>query len=137
MRTPTVPCCLSSLVRPGMSMPLPALNDEEGVRLPDDLPPTIDAHVHVFPNRIFDAVWRWFDQFGWPVRYKLYADDVVTYLLDRGLKHLVLLHYAHRPGVARFMNDFVADLVERHRGDRGEGDRVTGLATVCPGEPDA
>jgi uncharacterized protein len=113
-----------------MSMPLPALDDEEGERVADDLPPVIDAHVHVFPDRIFEAVWRWFDQFGWPIRYKLYADDVVTHLRSRGVQHLVLLHYAHRPGVARFMNDFVADLVKRHDG-------VTGVATVCPGEDGA
>lgn len=136
-----VACCLgsvaaysertatSSLVPNGISMPLPALNDEEGAHLASDLPPVIDAHVHVFPERIARAVWAWFDEYGWPIRYKLLADDVITHLLTRGVSHLVLLHYAHKPGIARSMNAFVAELVKKH------GSRVTGLATVHPGRP--
>jgi hypothetical protein len=112
------------------TLPLPAANDEEGAHLADDLPPLIDAHVHTFPDRIFDAVWRWFDQYGWPVRYQLYADDVIQFQRARGVKHQVLLHYAHKPGMARMMNTFVADLVQRHPD-------VTGMATVYPGEPDS
>lgn len=130
----SVPCCashLGSMASPtstGMSLPLPGIDDEEGLSVPADLPPMVDAHVHVFPDGIFRAVWRWFDAFGWPIRYKLFADDVIRHLLDRGVSQLVLLHYAHKPGIARSMNAFVADLVKRHA-------RVTGLATVFPGEP--
>jgi hypothetical protein len=113
-----------------MALPLPALDDEEGASLPRDLPPVIDAHVHVFADALFRAVWRWFDEHGWPIRYKLYADDVIRMLRGRGLEHLVLLHYAHKPGIARSMNAFVADLVRRHEG-------VTGVATFHPGEDDA
>jgi uncharacterized protein len=25
----------------------------------------IDAHVHLFPDRLYQAVWRWFDAAGW------------------------------------------------------------------------
>ncbi|MBK9261721.1 MAG: amidohydrolase [Polyangiaceae bacterium] len=112
-----------------MALPLPGLDDEEGLSVPAELPPVVDAHVHVFPDAVFRAVWRWFDAFGWPVRYKLFADEVIQYQLERGVSHLVLLHYAHKPGIARSMNAFVADLVKRH-------ERVTGLATVFPGEKD-
>lgn len=134
MHAEALACCLgavasSSLAR-GMTMPLPAVNDDEGTCVPRDLPPVIDAHVHVFPDKLFRAIWRWFDQYGWPVRYQLFADDVIRHLRSRGVAHLVLLHYAHKPGIARAMNDFVADLVTRHEG-------VTGLATVHAGEPDA
>ncbi len=114
----------------GMSLPLGAVNDVEGAHVAADLPPVVDAHVHLFPPRIFEAVWRWFDQHGWPVRYKLHADDVVAFQRARGVSHLVALHYAHKPGLARSMNAFMAQLVQRHPD-------VTGLATVFPGEPDA
>lgn len=133
--TESVPCCVShfaskiSSIASGMALPLPAVDDEEGLSVPAELPPVVDAHVHVFPDAVFRAVWRWFDAFGWPVRYKLFADEVVQYQLKRGVSHLVLLHYAHKPGIARSMNAFVADLVKRH-------ERVTGLATVFPGETD-
>lgn len=129
-----VPCCVSHWVTstahsaPRMRLPRPGLDDDEGVLLPATLPPVTDAHVHVFPDPIFRAIWRWFDHYGWPVRYKLFADDVIRHLRNRGVSKLVLLHYAHKPGLARSMNAFVADLVSRH-------ENVTGLATVYPGEP--
>jgi len=112
-----------------MRLPLPGLDDDEGFSLPDNLPPVTDAHVHVFPDPIFRAIWRWFDAYGWPVRYKLFADEVIRHLQSRKVSKLVLLHYAHKPGIARSMNTFVAELVKRH-------ENVTGLATVYPGETD-
>jgi predicted TIM-barrel fold metal-dependent hydrolase len=114
-----------------MTLPLPALKDQADPRLPAALPDVIDMHVHVFPERIFEAIWRWFDTHGWPIRYKLHSDEVIRFLLDRGVSHLVLLHYAHKPGLARMMNDYVREVCGRFPG------QVTGLATVMPGEPDA
>lgn len=113
-----------------ISLPLPAIDDVEGLRLPEGLPPVVDAHVHVFPDRVFDAMWRWFDRHAWPVRYKLYARQVLRFLLDRGVERIVALHYSHAPGMARVLNAFVAELCR-------EEPRITGLATVLPGEPDA
>jgi len=111
-------------------MRLPALEDVEGPRLPGGLPPVVDAHVHLFPDRVFEAVWRWFDQYGWPIRYKLHTPQVVAFLLSRGVSRVVALHYAHRPGMARALNAYVAELA------RAEP-RVLGLATVLPGEEGA
>ena len=102
--------------------------EPEGARVAAELPPVIDAHVHVFPDAIFRALWRWFDEYGWPVRYQLYADDVIAHLKSRGVRDVVLLHYAHKPGIARSMNAFVAALVRRHG--------VTGMATVAPDDDD-
>lgn len=111
-------------------MPLPALNDAEGSALPAGLGPVIDAHVHLFPDRLFEAIWRWFDQYGWPIRYKLHTPDVIAFALARGVDRIVALHYAHKPGIARGMNAYMAGIVAQHP-------QVTGLATVYPGEPDA
>jgi predicted TIM-barrel fold metal-dependent hydrolase len=113
---------------PGMmDSPLPMLNDTEADRIPDSLPPIVDAHVHLFPDAFFASVWQWFDQYGWPIRYKLTASEVIEFLLSRGVDHIVALHYAHKPGVARSLNKYMAELCNRYR-------RVTGMATVLPGE---
>ncbi|MBE0617539.1 MAG: amidohydrolase [Proteobacteria bacterium] len=109
---------------------LPALDDVEGSVVPPDLPPVMDAHVHVFPDALMEAVRRWFDAHGWPVRYRLSSDESVRFLLGRGVKRLTLLHYAHRPGMARDLNRYVAGLC-------ATDPRLTGLATVFPGEPGA
>lgn len=116
--------------RAGRWMQASAPADEEGVGVPTELPPVVDAHVHVFPDRLFAAIWAWFDRHAWPVRYKLEAPRVVEFLLSRGVERLVLLHYAHKPGIARAMNRFVAELAATDQ-------RLWGLATVYPGEPGA
>lgn len=113
-----------------LARPLPALDDPEGDALPPDLPPVIDAHVHLFPDPVFDALWAWFDRHGWPIRYKLRTPQIIDFLLARGVEHIVALHYAHKPGMARDLNRYVAGIAAGNP-------RVTGLATVFPGEPDA
>jgi predicted TIM-barrel fold metal-dependent hydrolase len=113
-----------------LSRPLPALDDLDGEAVDPDLPFVVDSHVHLFPERVFRAMYAWFDVHGWPVRHKLAAEGVLDFLLGRGVGHVVALHYAHRPGIARSLNTFVADLVRARP-------RVTGVATVFPGEPDA
>ena len=114
-----------------MQRPLAPLNDVEGNRVPSGLPPVVDAHVHVFPDPIFKAVWEWFGTFGWPVRYQMPSEDLVQYLLSRGIAHVVALQYAHKPGIARDLNQYMARLCRQFTG------KVIGMATVVPGEPEA
>jgi predicted TIM-barrel fold metal-dependent hydrolase len=110
-------------------LPLPALADPEGDRIPGDIPFVVDAHVHLFPDMLFDAIWAWFDQFGWPVRYRLYSEKLIDFMLSRGVGHIVGLHYAHKPGIARQLNVYMAQLCRRYP-------QLTGTATVFPGEED-
>lgn len=112
------------------NVPLPALGDAEGPRLPASLPPVVDAHVHLFPDTLFAAVWRWFEAYGWPIRYPLTAPLVVEFLLSRGVSRIVALPYAHKPGIARGLNEFVAAIARNEP-------RVLGCATVFPGEDGA
>jgi len=115
---------------PLMGRQLSALKDVEGDSVPPGLPAVVDAHVHVFPGPIFKAVWAWFEEYGWPIRYQLRSEDLIQYLLSRGMSHVVALQYAHKPGIARDLNRYMARLQERFSG------KVTGMATVFPGEPD-
>jgi len=115
---------------PGMlEEPLPAINDKEGDVVPDFLPPVVDAHVHLFPDDLYASIWQWFDRFGWPIRYKLTTPEVIEFLISRGIDHIVALHYAHKPGIARELNAYMAHVSQSNP-------RVTGLATVLPGEKD-
>ena len=93
-----------------LQTPLPAIGDCEGNHVPPNLPVVIDAHVHLFPDHLFASIWQWFDKFGWPIRYRLNSDGVIEFLLSRGVCHIVGLHYAHRPGVARDLNRYLAEL---------------------------
>ncbi|KAF9897752.1 hypothetical protein BX616_005046 [Lobosporangium transversale] len=116
--------------------------------------PIIDAHVHVFPQKLMDAVWTFFDNFYWPVRYKgTYLESRADFLIEHGVTHVVLLVYAHKNGIARDLNKYLAQVVndmntrynkkfskEEASGQIQKQKRrrvATGLATVMPGEPGA
>ncbi len=127
---PCAPCLATTA--PILAHKLPALDDEEGDALPSGLAAldVVDAHVHLFAPGLFEAIWRWFDTYGWPIRYRLYADEVLAFLRARGVARMVGLHYAHKPGIARTMNRFMADLMAGHPA-------LSATATVFPGEEGA
>ena len=110
--------------------PLPALNDREQDHVPDKLPAVIDAHVHLFPDNLFASIWQWFEKFGWPIRYRCRSPEAIEFLLSRGVSRIVGLHYAHRPGIARELNAYMADLCRSFP-------QLTAMATVFPGEEKA
>ena len=122
--------CLPTRWSEQVRFPSHAPGDEEGPRLPASLPPVTDAHVHLFPDRLFAAIWRWFETHGWPIRYPLPSPAVLEFHFSRGVQRVVALHYAHRPGMARALNAYMAGLCANEP-------RLTGLATVFPGEADA
>jgi predicted TIM-barrel fold metal-dependent hydrolase len=113
-----------------LQTPLPALDDREDDHVPAALPAVIDAHVHLFPDNLFASIWKWFDKFGWPIRYRFGSPEAIEFLLSRGVSRIVGLHYAHKPGVARELNSYMAKLC------RGFP-QLTGMATVFPGEEKA
>ena len=110
---------------------MPSLNDQEDAMVPAGLPAVIDAHVHIFPKNIFSAVWKWFDQNGWHIRYQMTSSQIFSFLLSHGIRHIIAFQYAHKPGIAADLNEYMVEKCIEHP------HRVTGLATVYPGEQDA
>ena len=76
---------------------MPSCSDTEGSTVPDGLPPVIDAHVHVFPHNLFSAIWKWFDEHAWCIRYQLKTSHVFDFLISHGIDHIIALQYAHKP----------------------------------------
>jgi len=113
-----------------LNEPLPLINEPEGEYVPDSLPFIVDAHVHLFPGYLFAPIRQWFEKFGWPIRYQLSSEEIIDFLFSHGIVHMVALHYAHKPGIARQLNSYMADICRSHP-------QVTAMATVYPGENDA
>ncbi|MBL7203903.1 MAG: amidohydrolase family protein [Desulfobacteraceae bacterium] len=109
---------------------LPSIDDKEGEYVPQELPSVVDAHVHIFPNNIFSAIWSWFDENAWPIRYRLATSSVFRHLLSRGVSHIIALQYAHKPGISRMLNRYMVEKC------REFPNKVTGMAAVFPGEKD-
>jgi hypothetical protein len=76
------------------------------------LPGLFDIHVHFLPPPVQAKVWDQFDRAGpllgrrWPIRYR--GDDAsrVETLRAFGVRRFTALPYAHRPGVAEYLNDW-------------------------------
>jgi uncharacterized protein len=67
----------------------------------------IDFHVHLFPDKMFDAIWDFFSKgYQWDVIHRLYCNDCIEYLRERGVEKMVYSNYAHREGVAEGLNDW-------------------------------
>lgn len=110
---------------------MPSINDQENSKIPDGLPPVIDTHVHIFPRGISSAIWKWFDENAWHIRYQMSSSKVFDFLLSHGVTHIIALQYAHKPGIARQLNAYMAEKCREFK------NRVTGMATVFPGENNA
>jgi hypothetical protein len=76
------------------------------------LPGLFDVHVHFLPENIQRAVYAVFDAAGpkigreWPIRYRLPHAERVEVLRDFGVRRFSTLPYAHKPGVATYLNDW-------------------------------
>ncbi|HTW15492.1 MAG TPA: amidohydrolase family protein [Nocardioides sp.] len=86
------------------------------------LPGLFDVHVHFLPPNIQRAVYAVFDNAGpkigreWPIRYRQSHEERVEILREFGVRRFPTLPYAHKPGVAAYLNDwargFSADVPE-------------------------
>ncbi len=86
---------------------MPSINDQEDAKVPSGLPAVIDAQVHIFPQNFFSAVWKWFDQNGWHIRYQLTSSQVLEFLRSHGVQHIIAFQYAHKPGIAIQLNKYM------------------------------
>lgn len=78
------------------------------------LPGLLDVHTHFLPENIQRRVWAQFDGAGpkigraWPIRYRGTTEERVEQLRELGVRRFSSLPYAHRPGIAGYLNDWAA-----------------------------
>jgi uncharacterized protein len=83
------------------------------------LPGLVDVHVHFLPESVLRKVWAYFDEaqthYGmpWPVEYKLPEPDRVAVLAKLGVLAYAPLVYPHKPGMARWLCEWVAEFAAR------------------------
>jgi len=74
----------------------------------------IDFHTHLFPNKLLDALWRWFEKNAWPIEYKQYVEDLVPFLKRQGVERCVHLHYPHKAGMSEALNLWARELEAKY-----------------------
>ena len=84
------------------------------------LPGMVDVHTHFMPQRVLDKVWSWFDRAEdvlgrpWPIAYRTGDDERVRLLRAFGVEAYASLSYPHRPGMARWLNDWSGAFADAH-----------------------
>jgi predicted TIM-barrel fold metal-dependent hydrolase len=79
----------------------------------------VDCHTHLFPERLFAAIRRWFCGVGWQIPYPHATEEVLGLLRGWGVEQVWALTYAHRPGVAEGINAWLGELVRAEPMVRG------------------
>lgn len=83
------------------------------------LPGLADIHVHFLPERVLQKVWAYFDAHGWseagdwPIHYRFSEQERLARVRALGLRAIPALTYAHKPGMAAWLNQWCADFAER------------------------
>lgn len=75
--------------------------------------PIFDTHAHVFPQNVFAKIWAYFDVHHWPIYYRQ-AEAERAAFLDTHTARYTTLCYAHKPGMAAWLNDYVLDYAAAH-----------------------
>ncbi|HEY0814848.1 MAG TPA: amidohydrolase family protein [Pseudonocardia sp.] len=117
-------------------MPAPPRDDADVPRFVAELglPGLVDVHVHFLPDRMMDKVWAYFDEaethYGtaWPVHYRTSEQERVATLEKLGVRTFAPLVYPHKPGMARWLTEWVGEFAAATPG-------AVPTATLFP-EPD-
>jgi hypothetical protein len=87
------------------------------------LPGLVDVHTHFMPERVLHKVWDYFDTNGpliggleWPITYRTREAERARLLREFGLRAFTAMLYPHKPGMARWLNDWAAGFARRTPG---------------------
>ncbi len=117
-------------------IPAPPEADAEVPRFVEalGLPGLVDVHTHFLPDRVMDKVWAYFDaaetHYGlpWRVHYRTSVAERLVTLDKLGVRTFAPLVYPHKPGMGRWLTEWVTDFAARTPG-------AVPTATLFP-EPD-
>ena len=100
----------------GSAPPAPSTDaDVPGFLAALGIPGIVDVHVHFLPERVLRKVWAYFDGaaehcgMAWPVHYRLPEPERFAVLKDLGVTAFAPLVYPHRPGMARWLTEWVTE----------------------------
>jgi uncharacterized protein len=91
--------------------------------------PCTDVPVHLHPPRLGDAIQRHFAHEGWVARHPFEPSKVAAALAERGVERFCFFSYAHKSGMARELNRWVAETASGLTG-------AIGIGTLHPDDPD-
>jgi len=73
-----------------------------------------DAHIHLFPDRLMEAILNWFVKQGWTMPYRLPIEELLNYLESIGVTSAFVLGYVHKRDMAAGINLWLKDLCTQY-----------------------
>jgi Predicted metal-dependent hydrolase of the TIM-barrel fold len=74
-----------------------------------------DAHIHLFPQRLMEAILNWFIQQGWTMPYQKQSNaTLVEYLKTIGVSSAFVLGYVHKKDMSVGINLFLKNLCDEY-----------------------
>ncbi|MBW5425390.1 amidohydrolase family protein, partial [Streptomyces sp. BG9H] len=86
------------------------------------VPGLIDVHTHFMPERVLRKVWAYFDSYAagggveWPISYRHEEERRVELLGEFGVRAFTSMIYPHKPGMAKWLNDWADGFARRTPG---------------------
>lgn len=80
------------------------------------IPYIVDIHTHIFPEHVMKLIWRWFDSVNWAIAYRQDALERMAALKRNKVLQYTTLNYAHKPGMASWLNDWTFENFSRWEG---------------------
>ena len=75
--------------------------------------PSIDVHVHLHPEQLARAISAVFARDGWQPLHAWDPLEVADTLAAHGVERFCFFSYAHKPGIARSLNAWIAETARR------------------------
>ena len=97
--------------------------------LPGPAFPCVDAHVHLHPASLARAIERWFAAHAWVNPHPFEPAAVADTLRARGVRRFCFFSYAHKAGMSRELNRWLA-------GQAARVPEAIALGTLHPDDPD-
>ncbi len=74
-----------------------------------------DTHVHLFPDKLLQAIWKWFRRAGWNIPFSGQDPDTLYSIWqESGAQRAFLLPYCHKPGMSRDLNRWIRNYCQLH-----------------------
>lgn len=70
----------------------------------------IDAHIHLYPEKLMNAIYRYFDRLGWDLPVRPGVHDAMAHLREVEAEKAFLLLYSHKANMSRDLNRWAYEL---------------------------
>lgn len=74
----------------------------------------IDSHVHLYPEKLMNAIYRYFERLDWRLPFRGGVEEALSHMKGNGVEKAFLLLYSHKAGMSLELNRWAHELCEQH-----------------------